>query len=94
MAGSEDFWRLAIQWLPRLHQAKVNEGIITPIPQLVSLRRKMYKSNIPEIKLRTAFQHKETGETTIVEGESIPTAKFNPRKYTKLYESASVEVSS
>lgn len=88
--ASNALFDTAIAWIPRLHHAKVAEMKTSASPKFVSLRKKIYDTNVPEIKLETAYEDNETGEEMLV--ESNKTVQFNPRRFNKIYEVASVQV--
>ena len=91
-SASEDFWKLALSMFPRLHRAKITDGIYKRIPQFQNQRKKLFAAKVPKITLKTAYQNKETEEITEVESTKDPGSQFNPHHYKKLYESAKVEV--
>lgn len=91
---SNEFWSLATKMLPRLAEAQANVGGARKIPQFRSIREKLYDDSIPAIKLEVAYLIKETGDILVLQDlVSTPVKKFPPSKYTKLYESAKVDVS-
>lgn len=92
-AASNDLWRIATQLIPTLMEAKAREGNNRKVPQFRSIRNTMYKEKVPRIKLEFAYEVKETGDIIILgDLDSSPGSKFPPSKFTKLYESAKVEV--
>lgn len=91
--ASNSFFEIAKKWFHRLFQAKEREGVNSKIPQFVHLRRKLYDSKVPPIKLEMAFQHITTKEIHFLEDiETAPVSQFPRDEYSKLYEIASVKV--
>lgn len=66
--------------------------VLRPMPKLRSQRQKLYKDNVPDIKMEIAYCNKETDQVTVVEADKTPLSRFNPRKFEKLYEVTSVQV--
>lgn len=78
---------------PRLYEAKKRERIAKNVPQFRSIRETFNKEKVPRIILEFAYKVKATGDIIILQDlESTPASKFPPSKYTKLYESAKVQV--
>ena len=90
--AAEDFWRVAKEQFPRLHRARVNARVYKDIPQFGNQRRKLYKSNVPPVKLEIGYLNRGTQEIVKVEGDKTPVSRFNPRQFEKLFEVATVEV--
>ena len=91
-SASEDFWELAEKAFPKLYQAKIDETVLKNIPKFVSQRRKLYNSYVPPVKMEIGYLNKETQEVVVVEGDKTPISRFNPQKFEKVYEVASVKV--
>ena len=91
--AANEFWNLGNKYFHKLYQAKEREGISRKTPQFLHTRRKIYDEKVPRVSMEVAYQNKVTGEITILKDiESTPTSRFPPDEFTKLYESASVEV--
>lgn len=90
--ASNEFWELAKEGFPNLVRAKYNEMVSKPIPQFPSQRKKLIKQHVPNINLKIGYLNKDTNEEIEVEGDKTPVSKFNPQKFQKLYEVATVEV--
>ena len=89
--ASNQFWSLANEMFHDMYEAKGNHG--RKIPQFDQLRKKLYASNVPEIKLEIGYESKLNGEVTVVEAHSTPVSAFPPSTHRRLYEIASVDVS-
>ena len=90
--ASSIFWRIANNTFHRMYVSKGDRG--RKIPQFQALREKIYKEEIPTVKMEVAFKSKDDGEVTILEDvSSIPVSMFPPSGYRRLYEIASVDVS-
>lgn len=88
---SESFWKLANDFFPLLYEAKKAQMIRKKVPQFQSIRNNLHIENVPEIKMKVAFENKITGEIeTLTDLKSIP--RYSPQTYKKLYEMATVEV--
>lgn len=91
--ASEEFWRIADKAFHRLYLAKGNNG--PKIPQFAQIRNKMSEEKVPKINMKFGYQCKETGEiTTVDDATKTPVSQFPPCSYKRLYEIASVNVSS
>lgn len=92
-AASSSFWKVADKYFHSLYGAKEREGISRKVPQFMQERKKIHDKNVPKISMEVAYQHKHTGEISVVENvQSIPASRYPPNLYTKIYEVASVEV--
>lgn len=91
-SASDDFWECAKDFFPKLYRAKVDEMKFRSIPQFTFQRKKLNKNNVPNIDLEIGYLNKETKEKVVVKGEKTPVSRFNPQKFTKLYEMATVKV--
>lgn len=91
-SASDDFWELAKIAFPQLYKAKTDDMVYKDIPKFISQRRKLYREQVPPIKLEIAFQNKDTEEIIVVEGSTTPVSRFHPRKFRKLFEVSTVEV--
>lgn len=95
LTASNEFWKIATEFFPRLIEAKQRESITKKIPQFRTIRESLYKSHVPPIRLEFAYEVKETGDIIILSDlESTPASRFPPSNFTKLYESAKIEVNS
>lgn len=93
-SASNEFWALSTKLFPKLYEAKTNENINSKIPQFRSIRQKMYQDKVPKIMIEVAYEVKETGDVIILKDlEKIPVKQYPPSHFKKLYESASVNVS-
>ena len=91
---SNAFWELAKTMFPSLSRAKIEERVYKRVPKFQSQRRRLFKDNLPKIKLEIGYMNKETREIVVVESDKTPVSRFSPHEYEKLYEVASVEVKS
>ena len=91
--ASEAFWNSGKAWFHRLFTVKQAQKVKKKTPSFVHIRRKMFKDYVPPISIDAAYQHKESGETTIIEGSSItPRSRFPPHEYHRLWEISHVKV--
>ena len=89
--ASDSFWSLSKSWLPKIHEKRTPTS--RKIPQFRSLREKLSETYVPKIKMDVGYLFKSTGDIIILTDlDSTPVNRFKPDEYTKLYESASVEV--
>ena len=92
-SASNQLWSIAKNWFPKLIESRALHSVRKKIPQFKTVRAKMYKENVPEVRMEVAYEVKETGDVIILKDlTSTPLKKFHPHKYTKLYESASIKV--
>ena len=92
--ASNEFWSTAVKLLPKLTEAKRIAQSRRRIPQFRSIRKKIYKENVPDIFIEVAYQHKETGDIIILQDlDKTPVNRFPPSIYKKLYETVRVNVS-
>ena len=91
--ASNEFWRLSNSMFHRMYLARGDRG--RKIPQISHLREKLYKDYVPPVNMDVGFKSKESGEVTVLKDvTSIPVSRFPTSQYQRLYEIASVEVSS
>ena len=90
--ASDEFWLLAREAFSKLHRAKLDDMVYKPIPQFTSQRKKLYNNHVPTIHMEIGYLNKETNETVVVFGDKTPVSRFNPQRFQKIYEVASVEV--
>lgn len=91
--ASNALFEIAKKWFSKLIEAKDRKGVTTKVPQMVHLRRQMYKKHVPSVSLEFGYKDKSTGEIHIMKNlESTPITRFPPNKFLKLYEIASVKV--
>lgn len=87
-SASNELWNIWNKWFPRL-----NGHNLKKIPQFRTLRSRIYDDNVPKITLEVAYESKTTGEIIILTDlDATPVSKFPADEYTKLYESATVQV--
>lgn len=92
-SSTNDFWRLAIESLPKVLEAKRLEDIDKHVPQFRSIRQNLHDKYVPRIFMEVAYEVKETGDVILLQDlESSPIKKFPPSKFRKLYETAHVKV--
>ena len=94
LAATDAYWRLALEWMDKLFEAKRREGIRKKIPQFLNQRNNMFQKTCPRISMNFAYRHIDTNEVHIVKDVDkapIKTYASDPN-YIKLYESASVKV--
>lgn len=92
-SAANEFWSLSMEKLPKLFQAKERDGNNRKIASFKTIRQSLYKKYVPKIKLEVAYEKKDTGDIIVLRDlESTPVNRFKPSEYTKLYESARVEV--
>ena len=89
--ASDIFWKLANDMFHPLYVAKGDRG--RKIPQMAQIRNKLNKKKIPRVGMDVGFKSKETGDITVIEDVTvIPTTRFPPNQYHRLFEIASVPV--
>ena len=59
--ASEEFWELAKETFPKLYRAKTEDMEYKDMPKFVSQRRKLFRENVPPVKLEIAYLNKDTG---------------------------------
>ena len=89
---SDEFWRISNKYFHQLYLAKEREGRKKKVPQFRQARAAMYHNKVPPITMSIAYKHRQTGEISVVQGESTPVSQYPPDIYSKVYEAASVEV--
>ena len=94
LAATDAYWRLALEWMDKLFEAKRREGIKKKIPQFLNQRNNMFHKTCPRISMDFAYRHIETNEVVLVKDvDKAPTKTYaSDPNYVKLYESASVKV--
>ena len=91
--ASEAFWNLGKKWFHHLFRTKEIQGVLRKTPTFVHIRRQFYKKYVPPVQMDVAYQNKENGELTILEGtEVIPRNRFPASQFHKLWEIGHVEV--
>ena len=91
--ASEAFWKISCKFFHKLYLAKEREARRKDVVQFKQARRLLYKNHVPPINLEFGYKHNTTGEITVVKGTSTPISQYPANVYTKLYESAFVDVS-
>ena len=94
LKATDAFWRVAVNSLDRLYNAKKRDGIKKKIPQFTHQRRMLYATVCPKVTMNFAYMHKETEATFVLnELQKAPVKTFeNDTNYQKLYECAFVQV--
>lgn len=90
--ASNAFWLLAKSTFPKLHRARIQAMHYKPIPQLPTLRDKLYDTYVPPVKLNIGYQNVESNEITEIESSKTPLSQFDRVQYKKIYEVATVQV--
>ena len=91
-AGSNELWRIASFYIPKIINAKNIEQVKKKNPQFNHIRRKLYDDYTPKVNLEIGYRNKETNEVTVVKDSITPRKRFPPNQFEKLYEIASVKV--
>ena len=73
-------WDLGKKWFHRLFQAKEAQNVRRKTPAFVHIRRKMYTDYVPPIHMDFGYEHKDTGEITIVKDSSVTPTFPNHQK--------------
>ena len=91
--STNEFWRVANKYFAKLYAAKEREGITRKTPLFSHIRKQIHDKRVPRISMEVAYQHKTTGEISVAaDVDATPTSQYPPNVYTKIYESASIEV--
>ena len=92
--ATNSFWQLAKSHFHEMFKMKEEENVKRKVPLFSQMRRVLHQKHVPEISLEIGYQHRETGEITIVQDtRHTPTSTYPPHLYQKLYEQATVKVS-
>ena len=86
------FWLLAKTWFKKLFHAKEMQKIKRKTPCFEHLRRRIHTANVPPIQMDIAYEHKATGEVSIVNEFITPKSRFPPNEFEKIWEVAHVKV--
>ena len=93
LTATYEFWKLALIAMPKLMQMKNEQDIQRKTPQLVQLRRKIYKEMCPEIHMDFIYYNSQTQETINVSSNSTPVKQYqSDPNYIKQCEIARVKV--
>ena len=94
LKAADEFWRLAVEWMPALYSAKDRCHIRKKVPQFQNQRKKLQADLCPRVGLNFAFQNTVTNEVHMVNNVDKTPLKMYERNplYTKLYEVAYVKV--
>ena len=83
------FWKIGLIYFPKL-RATANKKTC----QFKTIRRKIYDDCIPEINMEIGYKKLTTGELQVVNEKYTPVKQYSPKEYEKLFEIASIKVSS
>ena len=90
--ASDDFWRLACEFLPKIVYARSAQNVTRKLPQFSHIRKKLYNDNVPEVTLEIGYKNKDTDEVTVVTDTITPIKQYPPNQFEKMFEIASVKV--
>lgn len=91
--AADSYWSLATKMVSKVLDLKKEQGVQRKTPQFPHLRRLLYKKHSIPVKMDFGYEHKTTGNTTVVQGVAkAPTSQFPPSEFKKLFEVASVKV--
>ena len=93
LAASNDFWKLSFKYVSEIIEMKRQENINKKIPQFLQIRKNIYKSICPDIKMNFAYLNNTDNSIIHVDVDHTPVKEFerNPQ-YQKLYEEAHIQV--
>ena len=92
-AATDAFWKLGKEWFHNLLETKSIQGVRRKTPDFVHLRRGLLNDYVPPVHLEIGYQHKQTGEITVIEDTLVtPRNRFPCHEYDKVWEIANVEV--
>ena len=92
--ASNEFWKLATKFMPRLYELKQLQQIHRAPQQFPHIRRQLNRTHVPKISLDYGFKNKQTGEIIEVKNLEVdPVSRFPSSTHIKLYEIASIKVS-
>ena len=86
------FWELGKKFFTRVYAARAREGRTKRIPQFQHLRKQLYK-DLPKVNIEIAYRSKASGEVITKNTTKTPKDQFPADEYQKLYEVATVNVS-
>ena len=90
--ASNDLWKIAFKFIPKLLDAKRNQQITRKIPSFNHIRKTLHKNHTPEVNMEIAYRSKATNEIEVVNSSVTPKSRFPPNLFEKMYEIASVKV--
>lgn len=91
-AAANSFWKLSMETLPKLLEARSNEEVTKHVPGFIHQRRTLYKERCPDIYMTSTYLNTTTGHIEVVKSTTTPMGKYRNSNYTKLYEEAHIKV--
>lgn len=93
LTASNCFWKLALKYIPKIHELKTAENIKKKIPQYLQVKKNLYQDHCPEIRMSFVFLNKADGSIIKVQDDHTPLNQFlRNSQYQLLYEEAHIEV--
>ena len=92
-AASNELWKIAFDFIPKLVSARQLNGIRRKVPTFNHIRKQLHKKGTPDVQLEIGYRNRNTDEITLVNASTTPVSTFPANMYEKLYEVATAKVS-
>ena len=88
--ATDAFWKIALQFWPKIIESKVKEDIKKKTPLFQNQRKILYKNECPRVEMTFVYKNVRDGSLKKISSTSTP--KVDDRDYVKLYEEAHIKV--